>query len=129
HLQDPCRRSGAAHRGIARAGTHTGARSPGSRDRAEGGARLTEGALYGGAPPGVTRTSRTGGASWERDLARAAWSMRACARVQDHQGPGVQDPAYHATLAPCVYSLIMREDGIFPLRQENTVCMLYAVFL
>ena len=62
-------------------------------------------------------------------MVRGVWAMRACARPQDHQGPGVQDPAYHATPAPCVHSLIMREDGIFLLRQENTVCMLYAVFL
>src|SRR5262249_14153101 len=60
HLQDPGRGSGPTHRGPARAGSHARACGSGSRGRAQGGAPVADGALYRGAPPGVTRSARPG---------------------------------------------------------------------
>src|SRR6266851_6846734 len=80
-LHAPHLGSGAAHRGAARAPTHTDAHTPGSSGRTAGGAPLPGGALYGGAPPKVTPTSRTGGRLGARGPVRAAWPMRARARA------------------------------------------------
>ena len=82
HLQDPRRGSGAAHRGPARAGTHAGARGPGSRDRA---ARRSAGCRGRSVPWRASRSnahlSPRQATSRERRPVRTAWSMRACARA------------------------------------------------
>ena len=63
-------------------------------------------------------------ASRECGPVRAVWSMRACARAGP-PGPGMKDPACHATPAPCVHSLTMREDGQFstPLLYQRAECL------
>ena len=69
-----------------------------------------------------TYLSHRRAASWERGPVRAAWSMRACARAQDHQGPGAR-PCLPPR--PHVSTLFMREDGHFstPLLYQRAACL------
>ena len=124
HLQDPRRGFGAAHRGPACAGTHAGARGPGSRGRAQGGAPVADGALYCGAPPGVTPRSRTAGRIAGARLGEGRVVHQGVFSDQVHQGSGGQDPA-DATPAPCVHPLRMREDGMVLHRafRQRAACL------
>ena len=119
HLSDPRRGSGAAHRGPARAGTHAGARGPGSGSRAEGGAPVTAGAVYRGAPPGVTRTARPGGRIVGARPGEGRWSAGVGASGSRRIGSKALPPP------ACVHPLTMREEGMcsVALLRARRVCV------
>ena len=120
--QDPRRRSGAAHRHHLCRNSRWCPWSWRPRPRRRRSASYRGRSVRWRASRSNTYLSHRRAASGARPV-RAAWSMRACARAQDHQGPGVQDPP--ATPAPCVHSLIMREDGHFstPLLYQRAACL------